>query len=126
MKDTLIAVVGVSHDPTKYGHRIFKNLVEAKYKVVGINPKGGQVAGRDLYTSLDMLPEVPDMVMTIVPPQVTEQVVAKCKHLGISKIWMQPGSESETVVKKAKDAGIDVTTNACFMVQEHIWKQKGE
>ena len=64
---------------------------------------------------------MPDLVITVVPAQVTERIVQECKEMGVREIWMQPGSESETAVKKAKEYGIEVTYNACFMVKHNIW-----
>jgi len=62
-----------------------------------------------------------DLVITVVPARVTERVVDECKELGIKEIWMQPGSESNAAIDKAKEYGISVVSNACFMVEEGIW-----
>ena len=51
------AVVGVSHDPLKFGHRVFLALLESGYQVQGVNPKGGVVAGHELFSALADLPE---------------------------------------------------------------------
>ncbi len=116
-----IAVVGVSSNPDKYGHKIFRDLLAGGYEVYGINPKADKILDQKVYPSLKDLPLVPDMVMTVVPPQVTEQVVDMCHDLGIHSIWMQPGSESDSAVAKAKEYGMDVIANACFMKEENIW-----
>gem|GEM_PF-7004819 len=63
------------------------------------------------------IPEKPDIVVTVVPPKVTENIVDECKTLGINEIWMQPGSESEEAIKKAENFGIKVTYNACIMLE---------
>ena len=57
----LVAVVGVSTDPQKYGHRIFTDLIDSGYSVVGINPRGGVVAGQTLWPSLQAVPDKPDL-----------------------------------------------------------------
>jgi uncharacterized protein len=121
IKEKKIAVVGVSHKEDKYGFKIFQDLVKADFKVEGINLSGGEVAGRKLYRSLQELPVKPDIVITVVPPPVTEKVIEACRDLGIKQIWMQPGSESDTAVKKAQEYGIAVIHNACFMVTHGIW-----
>lgn len=116
------AVVGVSQDSGKYGHRVFLSLIEAGYRVAGVNPKGGVVAGRTICPSLDDLKEAPDVVVTVVPPAVTEQVVAKCKELGIKHLWMQPGSESEAAIHEARTHGITVVAHDCAMVRRKQWQ----
>ena len=119
--DKRIAVVGVSFDEDKYGHRIFKDLLGAGFKVFGINPKGGELLGQKIYPTLKDLNFVPDIVVTVVPPQITEKIVEEAYHLGIKEIWMQPGSKSDTAIKLAESFGMKVTYDSCFMVYNNIW-----
>ncbi|HAN05409.1 MAG TPA: CoA-binding protein [Elusimicrobia bacterium] len=115
-----IAVVGVSGDASKYGHKIFRDLLNAGYPVAGVNPKGGFVLGQQLYKSLSEIEKKPDLVITVVHPAATELAVEECNRLGVKHIWMQPGSESEAAVGRAKEYGIK-TTLACFMVVKGVW-----
>lgn len=121
LKDKVIAVIGVSDNPEKYGYRIFKDLLGAGYKVAGVNPKGGEVLNENIYKSLSEIENRPDLVITVVPPKITEGIVDECRSLGIHEIWMQPGSESDAAVRKAEGAGMAVTRNACIMVRNGIW-----
>ncbi|MYB76633.1 MAG: CoA-binding protein [Chloroflexi bacterium] len=116
------AVVGVSQDTRKYGHRVFIALLESGYHVLGVNPKGGSVAGHRVYPSLADLPERPEVVVTVVPPPVTEQIVATCGELGIMNVWMQPGSESETAIGAAQEHGMTVVAHDCAMVRRKQWR----
>ncbi|MDD2804131.1 MAG: CoA-binding protein [Elusimicrobiales bacterium] len=116
----LIAVVGVSDDASKYGHKIFRDLLNAGYPVKGVNPKGGFVLGQNVYKSVADIEQRPDLVITVVPPPVTEAVVEECNKLGVKNIWMQPGSDSDLAVQKAREYGIK-TTQACFMVLKGVW-----
>ncbi|MFA5361992.1 MAG: CoA-binding protein [Candidatus Omnitrophota bacterium] len=118
-----IAVVGVSKIETKYGYKVFKELVKHDFKVCGINPSGGDILGRKIYRSLRELERNPDMVITVVPPPVTEKIVEECRKIGIKEIWMQPGSESEAAVTKARSCGILVTSQICFLVRAGIWNE---
>ena len=120
-KDKKICVVGVSHKEDKFGYRIFVDLVKAGFKVEGTNPTDGEVCGKKLYRTLGELPEKPDLVITIVPHQVTERIVDEAHNLGIKEIWMQPGSESELAISKAEKYGISVIHHACFMREKGIW-----
>ncbi len=116
-----IAIVGVSSNTRKYGYRIFHDMLSKGFQVYGINPRIGEVAGAKLYKSMGELPAVPDLVITVVQPDVTERIVEECIELGVKEIWMQPGSESEQAVAKARDAGMNVVAHACFMVHQGIW-----
>jgi hypothetical protein len=63
------------------------------------------------------LPVKLDVVDVVVPPKVTDAVVKTCKKLGIRKVWMQPGSESEAAISFCREKGIDVVHGVCVMVE---------
>jgi len=119
--EKVIAVVGVSEREQKFGYKIFRDLIKHNFNVIGINPRGGQILGRKIYKDLRDVGSLPDLVITVVAPQITEKIVEVCAKVGIREIWMQPGSESDTAIEKAKKYGIAVTHNACFMLQHGIW-----
>jgi predicted CoA-binding protein len=120
-KDKKIAVIGVSQDPEKFGHKIFVDLKDSDYQVCAVGIKGGQVDGLPIYKKLSELPEKPDLVITVVAPAITDTVIDECIKLGIPEIWMQPGSQSEPAIKKAKENSIKVTDTICFMKAEGLW-----
>ena len=121
IKDKSVAVVGVSKREDKFGHKIFQDMLAAGYRVEGVNPQGGEIAGKQIFVSLKDIQPVPDLVISVVSPRVTEKIVDECLELGIREIWMQPGSESEAAIQKARNRGIKVTRDSCFMVQTGIW-----
>lgn len=121
LRDKVIAVVGVSHRPEKYGYKIFRDLYNAGYRVHGVYVRGGEVLGQKMHKTIKDIGIVPDMVITVVPFEVTERIIEECKILGIKEIWMQPGSESPAAIEKAKSYGISVTHNACIMIDKGMW-----
>lgn len=116
-KQNVFAIVGVSTNPEKYGHQVYKDLKEAGYVVYAINPHIDEVLGDRCYHSLSELPEKPDVVDTVVPPEVTEEIVKECKELGIKRVWMQPGSESENAIRFCEENDINVVHDVCVMVK---------
>jgi predicted CoA-binding protein len=116
-KENVFAVVGVSRNPKKYGHQVYKDLKEGGYTVYPVNPHIDEVLGDKCYPSLSDLPEKPDVVDTVVPPAVTEAIVKECKALGIDKVWMQPGSESEQALTFCRRNNIQVVHDVCVMVK---------
>lgn len=116
------AVVGASTNPEKYGYQILHTLHDAGYRVYGVNPKGGEVDGIPLYPSLADLPEKPEVVDIVVPPQVTEQIVRQCADLGIERVWMQPGAESEEAIRFCEEHGIRVVYGTCAMIHRRTWE----
>jgi len=111
------AVVGVSADERKYGYKAFAALLNAGYEVYGVNPKNGIVLGQRIYRSLADLPQRPEVVNTVVPPRVTESVVRQCAELGIGRVWMQPGSESDHAIAFCREHGIEVVHNQCAILR---------
>jgi len=120
-KEYNIAVVGVSLNKEKYGYKIFKDLKNNGYKVYGINPEINEFEdGVKIYENLSKLPVKPDIVITVVQPEVSENIIDECIKLGIKYVWLQPGSESHAAIEKAHKNNIKTTT-ACFMVHNGLW-----
>lgn len=114
-KENVIAVVGASNNKNKWGYKIYKTLKSTGYKVYPINPKHERIDNDKCYSNLAELPDRPDVVITVVPPSVTLQIVHQCKQLGIKKIWMQPGSESKEAITFCEKNQMKVVYNACFV-----------
>ena len=119
-KKNTIGFIGATIQKEKWGYKKYKELKDAGFKVYPINPKYDDIYGDKCFPNLkslvDFLKEKPDYVITIVPPKVTEKVVEKCKELGIDKIWMQPGSESDNAIEFCKDNNIEVVHDVCIVV----------
>ena len=121
-KRNVFAVVGASRDPSKYGHQVYRDLRTAGYTVYPVNPNADEILGDKCYPSLESLPEMSQVVDLVVPPKVTNQIVKVCKKLGIRKVWMQPGSESETALNFCKENNIEVVHGVCVMVERRSRK----
>ncbi len=117
LSQKIIAVVGVSQSGGKYGNLVMSDLINKGYKIYGVNAKGGKVGDRELYPTLSAIPDKPDMVVFVVPPPVTEQVLKEVRMLGISRVWMQPGAESAKAIDYCTRHKISLIHNKCIMVQ---------
>lgn len=111
------AVVGASADRAKYGNKVLRVYLQNKRMVYPVNPRGGVIEGLQAYPDLASLPEKPHGVSIITPPHITEQVVDEAVSLGIHHLWMQPGAESETAIRRARENGVNVVADgACALV----------
>ena len=115
------ALVGATNNPRKYGNRILLDLRRAGYHVYAVNLNETEVAGQPAYCSLAYLPETPEVVDIVVPPDQTEQVVRQCKTLVLTRVWMQPGAESAAAIQYCHDHGLQVIHHACAMVEKRYW-----
>jgi predicted CoA-binding protein len=115
--ENVFAVVGASRDPEKYGHQVYRDLLNAGYKVYCVNPNADEILGNKCFPNLKVLPIKPDVVDFVVPSIITERMVKVCKKLGIMKVWMQPGSESEVAIRFCEENSMDVVYGVCIMVE---------
>jgi len=111
----VFAVVGATPNKEKYGYKIFEALREGNYQVFPVNPKYEKVDEATCYPSLAQLPTKPEVVVTVVPPEVTLKVVEECQLLGVPVVWMPPGSWSEEAVSKAESLDLKVIHDICII-----------
>jgi predicted CoA-binding protein len=116
-KNNKYAVIGVSKNPEKYGHRIYKDLTSAGYNVYPVNPNETELLGHKVYAQLSDINEKIDVVIFVVPPQVTVAVLNEVKDLGIKHVWLQPGSESPEAIEFCRKNKIDCIHDACIMIE---------
>jgi predicted CoA-binding protein len=116
MDQKRFAVVGATDNPEKYGNRVVKNLRDRGYEVYPVNPKLEEVEGLKCYASIAEIPVSVDVVDFVVPPNATEGILKQCKDLGLDRIWLQPGSESETAIAFCRDNNLKVVHSVCVML----------
>ena len=63
-----VAVIGASHDESKLGYRIVRNILSGGYagKVYPINPRGGAILGVPVWKTIEEVEDVPDIVSVII------------------------------------------------------------
>lgn len=120
--NNVYAVIGVSQNKQKWGYKVYKKLLNNGFTVFPVNPNYKDIDGKAVYPDLASLPQVPDVVSTVVPPAITERIVKQAKQLGIKRVWMQPGSESEKAIQFCEEHNIEVIHNACI-VQDGLKQQ---
>jgi predicted CoA-binding protein len=119
-KEGRIAVVGASNNPEKWGYRLYKKLKSSGFQVYPVNPKHSIIDKDACYPEIKALPERPDVVITVVKPEITEKIAEECAKLHINKLWMQPGSESEKAIELCRNNGIEVIYNLCFVADKKL------
>lgn len=115
--DPLIAVVGATDDLHKYGAIIYRDLKRKGYRVVAVNRHRSTVDGDAAFPGLGALPEAPNIVNIVVPPDQTLAVLEEARRLGTTTVWLQPGAESAAVIDYLDEHGFDYLAHACIMVR---------
>jgi len=121
----VVAVVGVSRDPTKDSHIVARYLSQ-HYRTYFINPHADEIAGQKVYASLKELPEAPDIVDIFRAPSKVPPIVDEAIEIGAKAIWMQVGIVNNEAAQKAKEAGLTVVQNRCMMVEHKRLKAAGK
>ncbi len=111
------AVAGASKRREKYGNLIFRRLIQSGRECVPLNPIEDQIEGHQAYASLRDLPEAPEAVSIVTPPEVTRRVVQDAIATGVRFVWMQPGAEDAEASQAARAAGLMVIDDgSCILV----------
>ncbi len=116
-RGNVIAVVGASKDPDKWGHRLYKYFKGYFKRVYPVNPNADVIDGDKAYSNLSDLPELPDVVDIVVPPEVARDVVREAIKVGVKRIWFQPGSEDEEAISLCLSSGMKVVWGLCLMTE---------
>jgi acyl-CoA synthetase (NDP forming) len=80
-----IVFPGATNNVTKWGFRIFSNIVSNGYqgRIYPVNPTKEEILGVKVYKSVTEVPEVPDLAVIAVPPPSVPQVLQECADKGI-------------------------------------------
>jgi predicted CoA-binding protein len=109
-----IAVVGASASRGKAAHAIPAYLQSQGYRIVPVNPRGGEILGERAYPSLREVDLPVDVVDVFRPPQEAVAVARDAIAVGADVLWFQPGTHTEEAVRLARDAGLTVVAERCM------------
>jgi len=94
-----IALVGITTATTWHWTRTFlEGLIEIEFDrpLYLVNPKGGEIEGRKVYTSLKDIPGNIDYVIGLVNAQIAPKLVEECAEKGVRAIHFCTAGFSET------------------------------
>jgi hypothetical protein len=103
----VVAVIGASSDPGKFGNRALRAFRRQGYTVIPINPNEATVDGLKTYPSVLDVPEPIDMATFYVPPEVGEKVILEVAKKRIPEVWLNPGAESDELIRMARSLQIE-------------------
>ena len=110
----VIAVVGASEDESKVGHRIPRYLQGQGYRIIPVNPKGGEILGEAVRASLAEVDEPIDVVDVFRPAAEAPEIAREAVDAGAKVLWLQLGISSEEARELAESAGVTVVMDMCM------------
>jgi predicted CoA-binding protein len=111
-----VAILGASADRSKYGNKSLRAHLAEGYDVYPVNPKGGAIEGLTVYKTLTDVPVGRlDRISVYLPPAVGLTMLPEIAAKDCGELWFNPGSESDEVIAKARELGLDPIV-ACSIV----------
>jgi predicted CoA-binding protein len=116
----VIAIVGLSADPTRPSHGVARALQRFGYRIIPVTPAVETVLGEMAVPSLGQLPEVlasderVDIVDVFRRPEHVAAIVADCIRLKLPALWLQDGVIDQAAAERAARAGIFTVMDRCL------------
>jgi predicted CoA-binding protein len=111
----VVAIIGASSNPRKFGNRAVRAFLRQGYKVVPINPNEPEVEGLKTYASVLDVPDPIDMATFYVPPEIGEKVMPEVARKKIPEVWLNPGAESDELIALARSLKVEPIV-ACSII----------
>jgi len=111
-----IAIIGVSRDKKKFGYIIYKELLNRNKHVYPVNPLINEIDGFPCVPEIKSLKQIPELVVSVVKPHVTLQIIKENHQKGIKYFWLQPGSQSKEVIEFCDTNNISYITGKCVLM----------
>jgi uncharacterized protein len=109
-----IAVVGASGDPSKPAHSVPRYLQRQGYRIVPVNPRGGELLGEPVVRSLAEVDGPVDVVEVFRPAAEAPRIAREAVEVGAKVLWLQLGIESQEARRVAEAAGLTVVMDRCM------------
>ncbi len=109
-----IAVVGASAGASKAAHQVPLYLQRQGYRIVPVNPRGGEIFGEPVFRSLAEIDVPVDVVEVFRPAQEAPEIARQAIMIGAKVFWLQAGIVSEEARRVAEAAGLTVVMDRCM------------
>lgn len=121
-----IAIIGVSHETHKVGYLVASNMLEQGFSgdLYFVNPKGGSILGKEVYSSIEALPSAVDLAVLAVPAKIALPAFDELHAKGIQNVVLfaagfkevgESGMENERMLlEKAKEYNLTILGPNCI------------
>jgi predicted CoA-binding protein len=116
----VVAVVGLSADPTRPSYRVASALQHFGYRIIPVTPTASEVLGERSVPDLAHLPDVlrpgerVDIVDVFRRPEHVAAIVDECIRLKLPAVWLQDGVIDEAAAERARAAGLFTVMDRCI------------
>ena len=117
-----IAIIGASPRPDRPSFGVLRELVEAGYDVIPVNPQADEVDGLRCYPTLEaaVAADGPvDIVDVFRRPEACEDPARAAVLTGARCLWLQLGIANREAGRIAHDGGLSVVMDRCTAIEVH-------
>jgi len=99
-----VVVIGASGTPGKPGNDVIRNILANGFKgeIHLVNPKGGEILGKKVTSSIEELPHGIDLAIIILPAKLNLDALRKVSQKGIHAVVLAAGGFSEVDLEGEK------------------------
>jgi len=109
---------GASQDPKKYGNIILRWYIDHKLPVHPINPTASSIESLNVVKDVSSLPSPTTTSLSfLTQPAITLKSLQEAQRNGVQRVWLQPGSFDEHVLKEAESMGFEtvIANGRCIL-----------
>jgi predicted CoA-binding protein len=116
----IIAVVGLSPDPSRPSHGVARALQQQGYRIIPVTPAAEAILGERSVPDLGHLGEVlaafekVDIVDVFRRSEHVAAIADECIRLQLPALWLQDGVIDEVAAARARAAGIFTVMDRCL------------
>jgi predicted CoA-binding protein len=114
---SVIAVVGLSRDPSKAAHSVPAALQAAGFRIIPVNPEATELLGEPCFPTLAAVPSPVDLVLVFRPARFAAAIAEQAVAIGAKALWLQLGIASAEAREIAERAGLRYVENRCAAVE---------
>lgn len=113
-----ITVVGASGDPGKPACAVPALMQRHGWRIIAVNPRGGELLGERAYRTLAEIPEPVGFVNVFRPSAQTPEVARQAVAVGATALWLQLGIASAEAREIAEAAGLLYVEDRCLAIEQ--------
>ena len=118
---SVVAVVGLSRDPSKAAHSVPAALQAAGFQIVPVNPEAKELLGQPAFASLSEIPFAIELVLVFRPARFAAAIAEQAVAIGAKALWLQQGIFSSEARSIAKRAGLRYVEDRCAGVERALY-----
>lgn len=113
----VIAVVGLSPNPSRPSNDVARYLQAHGYRIVPVNPAESELLGEKCYATLSDIPFAVDIVDVFRRPDFVPAIAEEAVRSRAGSLWLQLGVISLEGAEIAERGGLKVVMDRCLKVE---------